>query len=219
MILNKLIKNIILSFLILLTSSCDLFNNEKNEKALEEQLKKSNGITGIFQLEEKNSSNTRVVIEAFVDSKNEKEKVDALISYNIEENDFDILSVLFDGYEYDFKGNIQGYIKSHNLSKLSLKSVNFFDIFVKGTDEYFEKIINASTQKLTNISVDYTNNDNKTHTLKFSEINFKIKDSVMYFKKDEVIFVYPQYKIIDDSYKMPVFKFKKSDIDEYLIET
>ena len=216
MILKNLIKIILLSTLILLISNCNLFNN-KSEKSSEEHLKNSETVTGISHLEEKKFKNARVVIEAFTEEEIENQRVDTLISYSIEENDFEILSMLFSGYEYDFGGNVQGYIKSYNLSKLSLKSINFSDIFINGTDTYFEEIINNTIEKFTNISVAHTEN-NRTNELKFSEINFKIEDSVMYFKNDEVIFVYPQYKIIDDENRMPIFKFRKSEIENYLIK-
>lgn len=189
------------------------------EKNLEEELKKSIGITGISGIEEGRYEGTRIVIEAFIDEKPEREKVDSLISYNIEENDFDILSFVFDGYEYGANGNAKGYIKTHNLSKTTLKSVKFLDVFIEGTDLLFERIIKNNTKGFNNIKVYYQDNKFHRNEIKFSEIDFKIKNAVMYFKNDEVIFVFPQYELSDSTHKMPRFRFKKSDIEHLLLES
>ncbi|WP_429249253.1 hypothetical protein [Fusobacterium sp. PH5-29] len=200
----------------ILLTGCNLFFGRR-EKNLEEELKKSIGITGISEIKEGVYNGSRVVIEAFVDEKPEREKVDSLISYNIEENDFNILSFVFDGYEYETSGNAKGYIKVHNLSKETLKSVKFQDVFVEGSDLLFEKIINDKIKKFNNTTY-YRDNKFRKNKTQFSKINFKIKDAVMYFKNDEVIFVFPQYELFDNTYKMPRFRFKKSDIEHLLVK-
>ena len=50
----------------------------------------------------------------------------------------------------------------------------------------------------------------------FDNAESNVKNTVMYFDGDNVVFLYPHYEIAPYSSGMPVFKFDKKDIKKYV---
>ncbi|MDR3259997.1 MAG: DUF4163 domain-containing protein [Fusobacteriaceae bacterium] len=143
---------------------------------------------------------------------------DAMISYDIKDNSFDILSIVLDTYIYQGDGNAIGYIESYNLSKKSLKLLEFRDIFVNKAEEYIEKYIKKATSQYTDMKVvsKVFQDDKRGVEIPFSEVDFKVKTAVLYFEDNDVVFVYPSYEIVGDPFKMIVFRVNKGEITEYI---
>jgi hypothetical protein len=143
---------------------------------------------------------------------------DAMISYDIKDNNFNILSIVLDTYIYQGDGNAIGYIESYNLSKKSLKLLEFKDIFVNEAEEYFEKYIKKATSQYADIKVvsKVFQDEKKGVEIPFSEIDFKVNAAVLYFEDNDIVFVYPSYEIVGDPFKMIIFRVSKEEISEYI---
>ncbi|MDR1835258.1 MAG: hypothetical protein LBQ96_05590 [Fusobacteriaceae bacterium] len=167
--------------------------------------------------------NARIVIDNVTadegdDDEDDTLQRDAMISYDIKDNNFDILSIVLDTYLYQGDGNPIGYIESYNLSKKSLKLLEFDDIFIPEAEAYFEKYIKKSAAQYpqTRVIVKGYQDDRKGQELPFSQVDFKVKSAVLYFEGNDVVFVYPSYEIVGDAYKMIVFRIGRSEISSYI---
>jgi hypothetical protein len=166
--------------------------------------------------------NARIVIDNvssdFDEPEDESLQRDAMISYDIKENNFEILSIVLDTYLYQGDGNPVGYIESYNLSKNSLKLLEFDDIFIPGAESYFEKSIKAAAAQLgdTKVIPKATADGRRGQEINFSDVEFKVKSAVLYFEGNDVVFVYPAYEFAGDAYKMIVFRIGREEIAEYI---
>ena len=168
------------------------------------------------------NENARIIIDSVImDNEDDEEdslQQDAMISYDIKENNFGILSIVLDSYLYQGDGNPIGYIESYNLSKKTLKLLEFDDIFISGSEEYFKKYIEHAISQYSNLKVlpRASLDEKKREPIPFSEMKFKVKLAVLYFEGDEVVFAYPAYEIVGSAYKMIVFRIKKEEIIDYI---
>lgn len=143
--------------------------------------------------------------------------VEAKMSYEIKENNFNILSIVVTTYTY--QGGAHGItsIESYNINRKDYSLLNYDMIFDENAEDYFNMrmndIITASREN--NGSRKALNTDGK-EVLFFDNAESNVKNTVMYFDGDNVVFLYPHYEIAPYSSGMPVFKFDKKDIKKYV---
>lgn len=162
----------------------------------------------------------RILIENIMgsaDAGTKEAPVEAKMSYEIKENNFNILSIVVTTYTY--QGGAHGItsIESYNINRKDYSLLNYDMIFDENAEDYFNMrmndIITASREN--NGSRKALNTDGK-EVLFFDNAESNVKNTVMYFDGDNVVFLYPHYEIAPYSSGMPIFKFDKKDIKKYV---
>ncbi len=162
----------------------------------------------------------RIVIENIVGAGENTTKgnpLEAKMDYEIKENSFNVLSLAINIYIY--QGGAHGItsVETYNIKKEDYSLLNYEALFDENAEEYFNMKMNDI------ISLSKENNGNKLalntsgeEVLFFDNAEADVKNAVMYFEGDNVVFVYPYYEIAPYSSGMPVFKFDKKEIEKYM---
>lgn len=162
----------------------------------------------------------RIIIENTVGSAetaSSETPAEARMSYELKENNFNILSIVVTSYIY--QGGAHGIttVETYNINKKNNSLLSYDIIFDENAEEYFNMKMNdiINVSKENNGSRKALNTEGK-EVLFFENAEANVKNTAVYFEGDNVVFLYPHYEIAPYSSGMPIFKFDKKDIKKYV---
>lgn len=162
----------------------------------------------------------RIIIEniaASAETASSETPAEAIMSYELKENNFNILSIVVTSYIYQGGAHGTTTVETYNINKKDYSLLNYDVIFDENAEEYFNMKMNdiINVSKENNGSRKALNTEGK-EVLFFENAEANVKNTVMYFEGDNVVFLYSHYEIAPYSSGMPVFKFDKKDIKKYI---
>lgn len=162
----------------------------------------------------------RIIIENTVGSAetvSSETPAEARMSYELKENNFNILSIVVTSYIYQGGAHGATTVETYNINRKNNSLLSYDIIFDENAEEYFNMKMNdiINVSKENNGSRKALNTEGK-EVLFFENAEANVKNTAMYFEGDNVVFLYPHYEIAPYSSGMPVFKFDKKDIKKYV---
>lgn len=136
---------------------------------------------------------------------------EADISFETKENSFGILSIILKTYTYEGGAHGNTIWDTYNIELKNYSLLNFDNVFNENAKSYFNMKINdliTNKKKVVNTSGD--------EVIFFENAEVNIESAAMYFEGDNVVFVFPLYELAPYSSGMPVFKFNKKELKNYL---
>lgn len=136
---------------------------------------------------------------------------EADISFEIKENNFGLLSIILKTYTYEGGAHGNTLWDSYNMELKNYSLLNFDTVFNENARDYFNMKINdliENRRKVVNTAGD--------EVIFFENVEVNIDNAVMYFEGDNVVFVFPLYELAPYSSGMPVFKFSRKELKNYL---
>lgn len=153
----------------------------------------------------------RYVLENLSSEKEDGKIREAYINFINHENSFGVLSISILTNVYTGGAHFINKLESYNIN-LKDKSILTFDkIFNENAVEYFNRRIN-----------DMIKNGDKILNTKGNEVIFfenaeaDVRNAILTFEEDKVVFTFSEYDLSPYSSGMPVFKFDKKDIKKFL---
>ncbi|WP_308576226.1 PdaC/SigV domain-containing protein [uncultured Fusobacterium sp.] len=225
----KRLKGIIL-LLILLFTACGVEKEKGKEKEIEKleykgatnSYKYNLVIPQILNLQSEDISyfnlslqeNARLIIDELLESTDELKQdipYEAIVNYQIKENNFGIISIVLKIYLYTGGAHGNTTLETYNIGTKNLKLINFESFFNENAQSYFEMKINDAIENEKKVK-----NTNGEEVVFFENPEVNIKNAVMYFEGDNIKFVFPLYELAPYSSGMPVFEFSKDEIKKYM---
>ena len=153
----------------------------------------------------------RYILENLSNDKNDGKIKEAYISINNHENSFGILSILILTNVYTGGAHFINKLESYNINLKDQSILTFEKIFDEEAIEYFNMKINDIVRNKEKVL-----NTQNREVLFFDNAEADIRNSVIYFEGDKIVFVFSEYDLSPYSSGMPVFKFNKKDVKKYL---
>lgn len=162
----------------------------------------------------------RIIIEntaASAETTSSETSAEAIMSYELKENNFNILSIVVTSYIYQGGAHGTTTVETYNINKKDYSLLNYDVIFDENAEEYFNMKMNDIIAKSKeNNGSRYALNTEGKEVLFFENAEANVKNTAMYFEGDNIVFLYPHYEIAPYSSGMPIFKFDKKDIKKYI---
>lgn len=153
----------------------------------------------------------RYIMENLTTDKKDGKIIEATVSYENHENSFDVLSLSILTSIYTGGAHNINNLESYNFSLKDETILSIDKILTEDGIEYFNARINdmiANKEKVLNTY--------GREVIFFDKVEADIRNSVITFEKDQLVFTFQNYDLSPYSSGMPVFKFNKKDVKKYL---
>lgn len=152
--------------------------------------------------------NMRNIIDNMATSKEDGEYESADMNYQVKNNNFNVMSIILTTNLYPNGGAHPIHeIDAYNLNKKTGTLITNDKLLEDDDVDYFNMLIN---DQISNKKPIY--NTNGEECFLFNDIEANVKDAIIYFEGDNIVFVFKEYYMAPYSSGMPMFKFNKDNI-------
>ena len=152
--------------------------------------------------------NMRNIIDNMATSNEDGEYESADMTYHVKNNSFNVMSIMLTTNLYPIGGAHPLHeIDAYNLNKKTGALITNDKLLEDDDVDYFNMLIN---DQISNKKTVY--NTKGEECFLFNDIEANVKDAIIYFEGDNIVFVFKEYYMAPYSSGMPMFKFNKDNI-------